>query len=80
MSVAWGFILASLSTWGVIQLMSKFPASFTLGEATAVTHGTVLFLLSTFTNLPLRYHLPPIHDNDIATAILQVSLFKVTIF
>jgi dolichol kinase len=73
-SVAWGIIAGSLSTWGVIQLISVCPNCFTLGEATAVTHSIVLFLVSAFTNLPLRYHLPPIHDNDIVTAILQVFL------
>ncbi|XP_058790058.1 dolichol kinase [Phymastichus coffea] len=76
-SVAWGLTVGSLSTWGVIQVMSSFPRAFTLGEATAVTHGIVLFLLSTFTNLPLRYHLPPIHDNDIATVILQVGILYI---
>ena len=78
-SVLWGLIAGSLSTWGVIQAMSRFPGCFTLGEATVVMHGIVLFLLSTLTNLPLRYHLPPIHDSDIATAILQVSI-KILIF
>lgn len=53
--------------------MSQFPGCFTIGEATTVTHGIILFALSTVTNLPLRYHLPPIHDDDIATTILQVS-------
>ncbi|OXU21029.1 hypothetical protein TSAR_011509 [Trichomalopsis sarcophagae] len=76
-SVTWGLTVGSLSTWGVIQLMSNLPGCFTLGEATAVMHGIVLFLLSTFTNLPLRYHLPPIHDNDIATAILQVIILYI---
>lgn len=71
-SVAWGLSVGALCTWGVIQIMSHFPHCFTLGEATVVTHGIVLFLLSVFTNLPLRYHLPPIHDNDIITVILQV--------
>ena len=81
MSVTWGLIAGSLSTWGVIQVMSNFPGCFTLGEATAVMHGIVLFLLSTFTNLPLRYHLPPIHDSDIITTILQVRfLFYVKDF
>lgn len=78
--MTWGLTVGSLSTWGVIQLMSYLPGCFTLGEATAVMHGVVLFLLSTFTNLPLRYHLPPIHDNDIATVILQVSFYLVVHF
>ncbi|XP_014219161.1 dolichol kinase [Copidosoma floridanum] len=73
-SVSWGLMVGSLSTWGVIQMMSNLPGCFTLGEATAVTHGIVLFILSTFTNLPLRYHLPPIHDSDIATVIVQVGI------
>lgn len=73
MSVAWGSCVGSLSTWGVVQVMSHFPGCFTVGEATAVTHGLVLFLLSAATNIPLRYHLPPIHNNDIATVTLQVS-------
>lgn len=80
MSVAWGLVVGSLSTWGVVQVISSFPTCFTVGEATAVTHGLVLFLLSTFTNLPLRYHLPPIHDNDIATTILQVRCLFYNIF
>ncbi|XP_051165036.1 dolichol kinase [Leptopilina boulardi] len=76
-SVAWGSSVGSLSTWGVVQVMSNFPGCFTVGEATAVTHGLVLFLLSAATNIPLRYHLPPIHDNDIATVILQVGIIYV---
>ncbi|XP_011504210.1 PREDICTED: dolichol kinase isoform X3 [Ceratosolen solmsi marchali] len=76
-SVTWGIVVGSFSTWGVIQLISSCPNCFTLGEATAVTHSLVLFLVSAFTNLPLRYHLPPIHDNDIITAILQVIILYV---
>lgn len=76
-SVAWGSSVGSLSTWGVVQVMSQFPSCFTVGEATAVTHGLVLFLLSAATNIPLRYHLPPIHNNDIATVILQVGILYV---
>ncbi|XP_033226124.1 dolichol kinase [Belonocnema kinseyi] len=76
-SVAWGSSVGSLSTWGVVQAMSYFPGCFTLGEATAVTHGIVLFLLSIATNIPLRYHLPPIHNHDIATVILQVGILYV---
>lgn len=72
MSVSWGLSVGSLGTWGVLQVMSQFPKCFTLGEAITVTHGIVLFLLSSGTNFPLRYHLPPLHDDDIATAILQV--------
>lgn len=74
-SVPWGIIFGTLSTWGVIQVMLKFPGCFTLGEATIVTHSVILFLISACTNLPLRYHLPPIHDQDIATVILQVSVY-----
>lgn len=76
-SVAWGSSVGSLSTWGVVQAMSYFPGCFTVGEATAVTHGIVLFLLSIATNIPLRYHLPPIHNSDIATVILQVGVLYV---
>lgn len=72
MSVIWGLSIASLGTWGVLQLMSTFPGCFTIGEATTVTHGCILFLMSVVTNLPLRYHLPPIHNDDIATVLLQV--------
>lgn len=75
MSVSWGLAAGSLGTWGVLQLMTQFPKCFTFGEAIAVMHGIVLFLLSSGTNLPLRYHLPPLHDEDIATTILQVKLF-----
>lgn len=57
--------------------MSLCPKCFTLGEATTVTHGIVLFLLSTCTNLPQRYHLPPLHDDDIATIILQIGIMFV---
>lgn len=64
--------MGSLGTWGILQLMSAFPRCFTMGEATAVMHSFILFLMSAVTNLPLRYHLPPIHDNDISTALLQV--------
>lgn len=73
-SVIWGLSVGSLGTWGVLQLMSIFPHCFTIGEATAAMHGCILFLMSVVTNLPLRYHLPPIHDDDIATVILQVAL------
>ncbi|XP_018304108.1 dolichol kinase [Mycetomoellerius zeteki] len=73
-SVTWGLTVGSLGTWGVLQLMSAFPCCFTMGEATAVTHGFILFLMSVVTNLPLRYHLPPIHDNDISTVLLQVVI------
>lgn len=70
--MAWGLSVGSVGTWSIIQLMSSFPFCFTLGEATAVVHGCILFIMSTVTNLPLRYHLPPIHDDDIATVLLQV--------
>jgi len=76
-SVTWGLTVGSLGTWGVLQLMSAFPCCFTMGEATAVTHGFILFLMSVVTNLPLRYHLPPIHDNDISTVLLQVMKCKI---
>lgn len=76
MSVIWGLGVGSLGTWGVLQLMSMFPCCFTIGEATATVHGCILFLMSAVTNLPLRYHLPPIHDDDIVTVILQVFYQK----
>ncbi|XP_011859748.1 PREDICTED: dolichol kinase [Vollenhovia emeryi] len=76
-SVAWGLTVASLGTWGVVQLMSAFPGCFTVGEATVVTHSFILFLMSAVTNLPLRYHLPPIHDGDISTVVLQVAILYV---
>lgn len=72
MSTTWGLGVGTLGTWGVLQIMSTFPCCFTIGEATAVTHACILFLMSVVTNLPLRYHLPPIHDDDIATVLLQV--------
>ncbi|XP_012281810.1 dolichol kinase [Orussus abietinus] len=72
-SVLWGLSVGTLSTWGVVQAMSLFPGCFTLGEATVVTHGCILFLLSAASNLPFRYHLPPIHDDDVATVVLQVG-------
>lgn len=75
-SVTWGLTVGSLGTWGVLQLMSAFPCCFTMGEATVVTHSFILFLMSAVTNLPLRYHLPPIHDNDISTVLLQVIKCK----
>ncbi|XP_025159094.1 dolichol kinase isoform X2 [Harpegnathos saltator] len=77
MSVTWGLTVGSLGTWGVLQLMSAFPYCFTMGEATAIMHSFILFLMSAVTNLPLRYHLPPIHDNDISTALLQVGILYV---
>lgn len=77
MSVIWGVSVGSLGTWGVLQLMSTFPYCFTIGEATAVMHGCILFLMSVVTNLPLRYHLPPIHNEDIATVVLQVGILYV---
>ncbi|XP_011305240.1 dolichol kinase [Fopius arisanus] len=76
-SVFWGLGTGSLGTWGILQLMSYFPRCFTLGEAITVTHGIILFLLSAASNLPLRYHLPPLHDDDIATTILQVGMIYV---
>ncbi|XP_020288158.1 dolichol kinase [Pseudomyrmex gracilis] len=76
-SVTWGLTVASLGTWGVLQLMSALPNCFTMGEATAVTHSFILFLMSAVTNLPLRYHLPPIHVNDISTVFLQVGILYV---
>ncbi|KAF3430741.1 hypothetical protein E2986_04824 [Frieseomelitta varia] len=76
-SVTWGLGIGSLGTWGILQLMSTFPYCFTIGEATAVMHGCILFLMSAVTNLPLRYHLPPIHDDDIATVFLQVAMLYV---
>ncbi|XP_032663928.1 dolichol kinase [Odontomachus brunneus] len=76
-SVTWGLTVGSLGTWGVLQLMSAFPHCFTMGEATAIMHSFILFLMSAVTNLPLRYHLPPIHDNDISTALLQVGILYV---
>ncbi|XP_029660089.1 dolichol kinase [Formica exsecta] len=79
MSVVWGLTVGSLGTWSVLQLMSAFPYCFTMGEATAVMHSFVLFLMSAVTNLPLRYHLPPIHDNDISTVVLQVGILYVVL-
>ncbi|XP_011696578.1 PREDICTED: dolichol kinase [Wasmannia auropunctata] len=76
-SVTWGLTVGSFGTWGVLQLMSAFPRCFTMGEATVVTHSFILFLMSIVTNLPLRYHLPPIHDNDISTVLLQVVILYV---
>ncbi|XP_077269731.1 dolichol kinase [Temnothorax americanus] len=76
-SVAWGLTVGSLGTWGVPQLMSVFPSCFTIGEATVVAHSSILFLMSAVTNLPLRYHLPPIHDSDISTVVLQVAILYV---
>ncbi|KAL0128011.1 hypothetical protein PUN28_003332 [Cardiocondyla obscurior] len=73
-SFTWGLTVGSLGTWGVLQLMSTFPYCFTMGEATAVTHSFILFLMSAVTNLPLRYHLPPFHDDDISTVFLQVAM------
>lgn len=73
-STMWGLGVGTLGTWGVPQLMSTFPSCFTIGEATAVMHGCVLFLISVATNLPLRYHLPPIHDEDIATVLIQIAM------
>lgn len=79
MSVVWGLTVGNLGTWSVLQLMSAFPYCFTMGEATAVMHSFVLFLMSAVTNLPLRYHLPPIHDNDISTVLLQVGILCVVL-
>lgn len=76
-SVLWGLTVGSLGTWGVPQLMSAFPYCFTMGEATAVMHSCILFFSSVVANLPLRYHLPPIHDNDISTVLLQVGILYV---
>lgn len=76
MSVIWGLTVGNLGTWSVLQLMSAFPYCFTMGEATAIMHSFVLFLMSAVTNLPLRYHLPPIHDNDIGTVLLQVVKWR----
>ncbi|KZC12699.1 Dolichol kinase, partial [Dufourea novaeangliae] len=76
-SVIWGLHVGSLGTWGIIQLMSIFPRCFTLGEATAVVHGCILFIMSAVTNLPLRCHLPPIHNDDIATVFLQVAILYI---
>ena len=76
-SVTWGLSVASLGTWGVLQMLSTFPRCFTIGEATAAMHGCVLFLMSAVTNLPLRYHLPPIHNDDIATVVLQIVMLYV---
>nr|KAF7389380.1 hypothetical protein H0235_017864 [Vespula pensylvanica] len=73
-SLIWGLSVGSLGTWGVVQLMWYCPGCFTIGEATIVTHGNILFLLSVATNIPLRYHLPPIHNDDIVTVILQITL------
>ncbi|XP_043278502.1 dolichol kinase [Venturia canescens] len=78
-SVSWGLGVGTMSTWGVVQTMSCFPGCFTIGEATTVMHGIILFILSAVTNLPLRYHLPPIHDDDIATTILQVGMLYVAL-
>nr|XP_033322583.1 dolichol kinase [Megalopta genalis] len=78
-SVTWGLSVGSLGTWSIIQLMSTFPNCFTLGEATAVVHGCVLFIMSAVTNLPLRYHLPPIHNDDIATVLLQVAIIYIVL-
>ncbi|XP_070168953.1 dolichol kinase isoform X2 [Polyergus mexicanus] len=78
-SVVWGLTVGSLGTWSVLQLMSAFPYCFTMGEATTVMHSFVLFLMSAVTNLPLRYHLPPIHDNDISTVVLQVGILYVVL-
>ncbi|GAB1868650.1 dolichol kinase [Camponotus japonicus] len=79
MSVIWGLTVGNLGTWSVLQLMSAFPYCFTMGEATAIMHSFVLFLMSAVTNLPLRYHLPPIHDNDISTVLLQVGILYVVL-
>ncbi|XP_008556206.2 dolichol kinase [Microplitis demolitor] len=76
-SVSWGLGVGTLSTWGVLQLMSYLPGCLTLGECITIMHGIILFLLSSGTNLPLRYHLPPLHDDDIATTILQVGIIYV---
>ncbi|KAH0540049.1 hypothetical protein KQX54_011696 [Cotesia glomerata] len=70
-SVIWGLGVGTLSTWGVLQLMTYLPGCFTLGECIVVMHGVILFLLSSGANLSLRYHLPPLHDDDIVTTILQ---------
>ncbi|XP_076288430.1 dolichol kinase [Lasioglossum baleicum] len=78
-SVTWGVTVGSLGTWSIIQLMSTFPNCFTLGEATAVVHSCILFVISAVTNLPLRYHLPPIHDDDIATVLLQVAILYIIV-
>ncbi|XP_047369298.1 dolichol kinase isoform X5 [Vespa velutina] len=76
-SLIWGLSVGSLGTWGVLQLMSHCPGCFTIGEATIVMHGIILFLLSVATNVPLRYHLPPIHNDDIVTVILQIGILYV---
>lgn len=76
-SLIWGLSVGSLGTWGVVQLMWYCPGCFTIGEATIVTHGNILFLLSVATNIPLRYHLPPIHNDDIVTVILQIGILYV---
>lgn len=76
-SVTWGLAVGTLGTWGVLQAMSYFPGCFTIGEASAVTQAGVIFLLSAAGNFPLRYHLPPLHDDDIATIIVQVGILFV---
>ncbi|XP_015601471.1 dolichol kinase [Cephus cinctus] len=76
-SVAWGLGVGILGTWGVLQSMACFPHCFTIGEASAVVHGIILFLLSTAANLPYRYHLPPIREDNIITVILQVGILYV---
>ncbi|XP_046623421.1 dolichol kinase isoform X1 [Neodiprion virginianus] len=79
-SVTWGLGVGTFGTWGILQLMSYFPGCFTIGEASAVMQAATVFLLSTAANIPLRYHLPPIHNQDIATVILQVAvLFVATV-
>ncbi|XP_012255951.2 dolichol kinase [Athalia rosae] len=79
-SVTWGLAVGTIGTWGVLQTISYFPGCFTFGEASAVAQTAIVFLLSAAVNLPLRYHLPPIHNDDIATVILQVAiLFVATI-
>ncbi|XP_044577074.1 dolichol kinase isoform X1 [Cotesia glomerata] len=76
-SVIWGLGVGTLSTWGVLQLMTYLPGCFTLGECIVVMHGVILFLLSSGANLSLRYHLPPLHDDDIVTTILQVGILYI---
>jgi dolichol kinase len=69
-----GVFVILLYSWLLFFSMQKLPRGFTLGEASIVCQGIVLFLFSCYIHLPFAWQNADLSPTDEFKAIQQVIL------
>lgn len=74
-SIVTSFAVLFSYRFAYLRIMKSLPLSFTLGEASIVTQGLVVFFFNCYLKLPLLDQ--PGHVNEQLTIILQIGLLAV---